>query len=109
MRIYELALVWSNSLTEDKRKKLLDTIKAWVKPASPSASDRPSRDGSQGGDLKVAKEESLGEKNFSYPIKKEKSGFYYLLSLEGDNISVDFEKRILMQDEVLRHLLIRNK
>ncbi|MDP3987701.1 MAG: 30S ribosomal protein S6 [Candidatus Levybacteria bacterium] len=91
MRIYELALVLRNSLPEDKRKKIIDTIKSWAK------------------ELKAAKEESIGEKNFSYPIKKEKSGFYYVLSLEGDNISVDFEKRILMQDEVLRHLLVRIK
>lgn len=86
-----MALVFKSSLAETGRKKLLETIKKWL------------------GEVKILKEEEWGEKAFSYPIKKEKSGFYYFLSLEGNGILSDFEKRLLGQEEILRHLLIRKK
>lgn len=91
MREYQLVLVLRSSLTEAKRKKLVETIKGWFK------------------DLKVTKEEEWGQKVLSYPIKKETSGYYLFLELESPLISGDFEKKILVQEDVLRHLVIRKK
>ncbi|MFH1833304.1 MAG: 30S ribosomal protein S6 [Candidatus Levyibacteriota bacterium] len=91
MRTYNLAVIFNSSMAENARKKLLETIKSWL------------------GKIKVTKEEEWGEKVLSYPIKREKSGFYYHLSLEGDSIPQDFEKKILNQEGVLRSLLIRKK
>lgn len=92
MRVYELALVFKSSLSESARKKLLEAIKKWLS------------------EVKILKEEEWGEKAFSYPIKKEKSGFYCLLSLEGElGVPSNFEKRLLGEEDILRHLLIRKK
>ncbi|MDO8657771.1 MAG: 30S ribosomal protein S6 [Candidatus Levybacteria bacterium] len=92
MRAYELVLVIKSSLSEAQRKKLLDSIKLWLK------------------DLKIAKEDDWGQKTLSYKIKKETSGYFAVLHLEGENPVVqDLEKRILGQENVLRHLLIRTK
>lgn len=92
MREYELVLVLRSSLTEDKRKKVLDTVKKWL------------------GDVKIAKEDSLGLKALAYKIKKETTGFFSILSLEAkEAISADFEKKLLAVEDVLRHLLIRKK
>lgn len=91
MRMYELALIFKSSLAESARKKLLESIKTWL------------------GKIKIVKEEEWGEKTLSYPIKREKSGFYCLLSLEGDTVSKDFEKKLLTEEGVLRSLLIRKK
>ena len=91
MRVYDLALIFKASLAESGRKKLLETVKGLLK------------------DLKITKEEEWGEKVLSYPIKKEKSGFFYRLLLEGDSIPKDFEKKIFNQEGGLRSLLIRKK
>lgn len=92
MRLYDLVLVLKTSLSEAQRTKLLETVKGWFKEG------------------KVTKEESWGQKVLSYSIKKEDSGFYVLLSLEsGTGVAGDFEKKILQNENVLRHLLIRRK
>ncbi len=90
MRIYELVLVMHPKLAEADRKKLLTTVKAWV------------------GDMKVAKEDDWGSKALKYPIKKELTGHYFDLMLEG-MVPLDLEKRIINQENILRHLLIRTK
>lgn len=91
MRLYQFVVVLRSSLSEAKQKKLLDLIKDWFK------------------DLKILKEENWGQKVLSYPIKKEKSGHYVYLELEGNSIPTDFEKRLLREEDVLRHLVIRSK
>lgn len=92
MRVYDLVLVIKSSLTEEKRKKLLETITSWLK------------------ETKVEKTEDKGQKPLSYAIKKELSGHYVLLTLQTDaSIPLDFERRVLAQAEVLRHLVLRKK
>ena len=92
MRLYELVLILKASLSEAQRKKLLDTVKEWFKEG------------------KITKEESWGQKVLSYKIKKEDSGFYVLLTIESEvGVPLDFEKKILQNENVLRHVLIRKK
>ncbi len=91
MRIYELVLIVRSSLSEAQRKKLLETVKGFLKS------------------LKITKEDSLGEKALAYTIKRENSGYYYMLAVEGDSIPLDFEKKLFEQEDVIRHLLIRKK
>lgn len=89
MRTYELVLVMRPSLSEADRKKLLETVKAWMS------------------DLKVTKEDDWGSKALKYPIKKELTGHYFDLMLEGETVPADLEKRLLNQENILRHLLVR--
>ncbi|MEX2012793.1 MAG: 30S ribosomal protein S6 [Candidatus Levyibacteriota bacterium] len=104
MRSYELVLVFRPSLKEADTKKLLDTIKGWLTG------------------VKITKEEDMGTKVLSYPIKKETSGAYFSLELEGDpstgsagslqagsGLPLDLEKKINVNDNIIRHLLIRTK
>jgi ribosomal protein S6 len=90
MRNYQLVLVLRKSLTEVNKKKLLDTIKSWLKGA------------------KFTKEDVWGEKPLSYSIKRETSAFFvnYLFELKDETL-VDFEKKLMAHDDVLRHLLLR--
>ena len=90
MRNYQLVLVLKTTLTEANRKKLLETVKSWLKGA------------------KFTKEEDWGEKPLSYQIKRQASGFYvnYLFELK-DELAKDLEKRLVGSDDVLRHLLLR--
>lgn len=90
MRIYELVVILRSSLSEEKRKKMLETIKGWLP------------------EIKIKEENVWGQKPLAYPIKKEKSGYYMDYVFESENaIPMDFEKRLLGQDDILRHLLIR--
>ncbi len=91
MRNYELVLVLRPALKEADKKKLLDTVKGWI------------------GGLKITKEEDLGTKTLAYPIKKETSGLYIDLILEGENVPLDLEKRVNANDNIIRHLLLRTK
>lgn len=96
MRLYELVLVLKPSLKETERKKLLGTVKEWLK------------------DVKIKKENDWGQKPLSYAIKKEVAGHYYQLMLEGDpstgsGLVKDFETRLTRDENILRHLMLRTK
>ncbi len=92
MRLYELVLVLKTSLSDAQRKKVIEQIKDWM------------------GDAKVTKEDEWGQKPLAYKIKRELAGFYHKMELESENaIPTDLETRILRNDDVLRHLLIRTK
>lgn len=92
MRLYDLVLVTRTSLSGPERKKLMDQVKTWL------------------GDVKIAKEDEWGQKPLAYTIKKESAGVYSKLNLESENaIPNDFEIRLIRNDSVLRHLLIRTK
>jgi ribosomal protein S6 len=91
MRSYELILVIKPSLSEALRKKLLAGIKTMLK------------------DLKITKENEVGTKTLAYKIKREAKGFYMEMFAEGENIPADFEKKLLENDNILRHLLLRIK
>lgn len=90
MKNYQLVLVLKTSLSEANRKKLIETVKSYLK------------------DAKFTKEEDWGEKVLSYTIKREIKGFYsnFLFELKSD-LTSDFEKKINASDNILRHLLLR--
>jgi len=56
----------------------------------------------------VDKMDEMGSRKLAYPIKKEVSGYYYVLTC---NMSVEavreFDRKIKLDENVLRHLIIR--
>lgn len=92
MRTYELVVVLRPTLKDAERKKVLETIKNWLK------------------DITVVKEDDWGQKPLAYPIKKEIAGYYYFLQLETENtVPQGFEQNLLRNDTIIRHLLLRTK
>ncbi len=92
MRIYELIVVLRPTLKETERTKMFDSIKTWL------------------ADVKVTKEEEIGQKALSYPIKHEVMGFYKLFSFETETVvPAGLATRLIGQDNILRHLLVRKK
>jgi len=92
MRLYELALIINPNVSEPDRKKMLETVKSWLKGT------------------KVTGEQTLGSRALKYKINKELTGYYYIMQLETENVlSPDVEKKLLANDKVLRHLMIRKK
>jgi small subunit ribosomal protein S6 len=56
---------------------------------------------------KITKTSSMGQKTFVYPIKKEKSGIYttYLFEMDPEQMQA-FNRKLDMEEEVLRHLVV---
>ncbi|MGE5042056.1 MAG: 30S ribosomal protein S6 [Candidatus Levyibacteriota bacterium] len=90
MRSYKLVLLLKSDLGKEKKKKLLDQVETWA-------------------GAKETKTEELGEKKLAYVIKRERKGDYVALSFGSDKISTDFEKRLVIQEDILRHLMVRMK
>ena len=92
MRKYELVVVVRPSIKEADRKKLLETIKDHLK------------------EFKITKEDDLGQKPLAYTIKKEDAGYYTMMQFEGETgLTKDFEQRLIRNNDILRHLLLRTK
>ncbi|HYK08757.1 MAG TPA: 30S ribosomal protein S6 [Candidatus Eisenbacteria bacterium] len=89
MRSYEIVLVVKTG-SDTERKKIVSFVTDLLKG------------------MKVVKEEDLGSKALAYKIKHELSGHFYNLTVEGDMIPSDFEKKVLENQAVLRHLVLRN-
>ena len=89
MRKYRLTLLLRSGLTKEKKEKLLSSVKKWI------------------GDTENTSETSFGEKKLSYPIKREKSGEYFVINLESEKIIPDLDKKLMMEEDILRHLMIR--
>lgn len=88
MRNYQVVLVVKTG-SEDSRKKIVSFAKDLLKG------------------LKVVKEEDLGSKALTYKIKHELSGHFYNLLVEGDLMPSDFERKLMENDTILRHLVLR--
>ena len=59
---------------------------------------------------KVVEAKELGEKKLAYPIKKEVSGYYYVMQVEADKESIqEFDRKIRLDETILRHLTIRQE
>ncbi len=90
--MYELVIILRPSVKEADRKKFVETVKGWLK------------------DNTITKEDDLGQKPLAYTIKKEEAGYYYLWQFESEaGVPTDFEPRLLRNDSVIRHLLLRTK
>lgn len=88
---YNLTLVLKNSLKEADQKKLAESIKDLL------------------GKAKIS-EKSWGQKALAYPIKREVSGLFLNWNIETDEVIVkDFETKLINNDKVLRHLLLKSK
>ena len=92
MRNYELVLVMKPSLTEANRKKLVESVKTLLKG------------------ITITAENDWGSKALAYPIKRELTGYYVDFILETEkSIPTDVEKKLINNEDLLRHLLVRTK
>lgn len=89
MRSYKLVLLLKSELKKTESEKLLEDVRKWI------------------GKIDKEKVTDIGEKKLAYPIKKERKGNYLLLEFSTDKVGDGFDKRLMLADSILRHLLIR--
>lgn len=52
----------------------------------------------------------LGEKKLAYPIKKEISGYYYVMIIEANNEAInELGRKALINENILRHLILKKE
>lgn len=57
---------------------------------------------------KVIDFKELGEKKLAYAIKKEISGYYYVMTIEAEKEAIsELDRKALINENILRHLIIR--
>jgi ribosomal protein S6 len=90
MRDYTLILVVKSDSKKERKDALMNDVQKWI------------------GKIEDSKIESLGERKLAYQIKKQKTGEYLTLKFKADTIPTDVNGKILLQEDVLRHLLVKN-
>ncbi len=57
---------------------------------------------------KIIDFKELGEKKLAYPIKKEVNGSYFVMQIEASKETIaEFDRKISLDENILRHLIIR--
>lgn len=92
MKKYEIMFIVKSALESDEIKKSAETIKSII-------TDNKG---------KVVEFNELGEKKLAYAIKKEISGYYYVMVVEADNEAIsELNRKASINENILRHLIIR--
>ena len=92
MTKYEIMFIVKATMEEDKIKKISEDLQKLLKTKT----------------SKVIEFKEMGIKKLSYPIKKEVSGYYYVMNVEADKESIhEFDRKVSINENVLRHLIIK--
>ena len=92
MRKYEIMFIVRPDLEE---KAVKETVKKFEKILTDNKST-----------ITLSKE--LGQKEFAYEIKGQKSGFYYLYNIESNTDAAikEFDRIALIDENIVRHLIL---
>ena len=92
MTKYEIMFIVKATMEEDKIKAVSDELQKLI-------NKKPS---------KVIEFKEMGRKKLAYPINKEVSGYYYVMTVETDNANIaEFDRKVRINENVLRHLIIK--
>ena len=59
---------------------------------------------------KVENSKDMGQRELAYPIKKEISGFYYVLTVEASHEAIaEFDRKARLNENILRHLILKKE
>lgn len=89
MNKYEIMFIVKSSLESDTLNKITEDLKKTFADKKLEFKD-------------------MGQKRFAYPIKKDINGYYYLINvLATANEIEDFKHKVLINEDVIRHLIIK--
>ena len=92
MKKYEIMFIVKSTNESDVVKKTAEAMKGYVTE-------------NKG---KVVEFNELGEKKLAYSIKKEISGYYYVMVVEAQNETIkELDRKASINENILRHLIIK--
>ena len=92
MTNYEIMFIVKTTMESDKIKGTIDAMKKNITD----------------GKGKIVDTKDMGERKLAYPIKKELTGYYYVLRVEASSeVVAEFNRRASIDENILRHLIIK--
>ncbi|MBE6154663.1 MAG: 30S ribosomal protein S6 [Firmicutes bacterium] len=92
MTNYEIMFIVKTTMESENIKKTIESMKKIITD----------------GKGKIVETKEMGERKLAYPIKKELTGYYYVLKVEADSETIhEFDRRALIDETILRHLIIK--
>lgn len=92
MKNYEMMFIVKATIDEEAVKTVVENTKAIIT--------------SMKGEITDSKE--LGNKKLAYPIKKEITGYYFVLNFSGsEEIINELDRKSRIDENMLRHMIIR--
>ncbi len=92
MRKYEIMYILRADLDEEARKAAIDELASIIN----------SNEGKV-----TSTDESMGLRDFAYPIKEQSKGYYVVLKVEMTNETIyEFNRRVRINSKVLRYLIL---
>jgi len=89
---YEIMFIIKNTIDDEAIKKEAATLQALI------TNDKG----------KVIEFKEMGKKKLAYPIKKELTGTYFVMTVEAKHETIkEFDRKVLINENVLRHLIIK--
>ena len=94
MENYEIMFIVKNTIEDEANKKVADTLKDLI------TKDKG----------KIIEFKEMGKRKLAYPIKKELTGTYYVMTVEASHETImEFDRKVLINENVLRHLIIKKE
>ena len=92
MNKYEMMFIVKATIEEAKVAEVAENLKSVIT--------------SMKGEITDSKD--LGQKKLAYPIKKELTGFYFVVNFNADNETVaELDRKARIDEAVIRHMIIR--
>lgn len=92
MNKYEIMFIVKPTLDEASIKKAFEDMKKVLK----------------NGKAKIVEEQEMGQRDLAYEIKKHKTGYYFLLTVEAPVEAInEFNRLSNISDTVIRHLITK--
>ncbi len=92
MTKYEIMFIVKATMEEDAIKKTSEDLQKLI-------NNKTSR---------VLEFKEMGRKKLAYPIKKEVSGYYYVMTVEANRETIaEFDRKVSINENILRHLIIK--
>ena len=92
MKNYEVMFIVKTTLEEKTVKSIVENLKSTIT------------------DLKgkVTNVKEMGQRTLAYPINKEVSGFYYVLTVEASNEAIaELDRKARLNENIIRHQVIK--
>lgn len=93
MRKYEIMFIVRPTLEEANIKAVADNMKTVLE--------------SKGAKIIDVKE--MGQRDLAYEVKKFKTGYYFLFTIETENLEAtkEFDRLALISEDIIRHLIVK--
>ncbi len=92
MTKYEIMFIVKSTMEEDAIKKTSEDVQKLI-------NIKPS---------KVIEFKEMGRKKLAYPINKEVSGYYFVMTVEATHDTIkEFDRKVSINENILRHLIIK--